>query len=424
MVKYLRLFGWEPIVVTVDVEGNTDEGHQYFDELPDDMEVIRIPWVAPSDQVNIDFAVKRLTGLLSGTALDMFKSKYDKNNQQDNVELCSFPDSAIFWAYQVSSVLEKTLDTTRFDIIYSTSGPLSNHIAGYFIKQRFQKLWIADFRDEWSNNPMVSKDKGSLNYLMILDVEQRILEYADEVICVTEHSYDNYSKLGVPADKLTCITNGYDEEDFEGIDTGANNNDKFTIVHNGVLYFDRTPVPILKAIKNLIDSKEIDSGKITFHIGSIKDDKLEAETRKSISELKLEHIAFIVPYMEHRACLELTANADILISITGPAAGNSATYPAKIFEYLRFKKPILSFGPPDSVMEEFLHKTNCGVNIQHHDIPAIESELLRLYTDWLNGKSVRYVEHFDMTVYERKSTTKKHAEVFDRAKNRAISQGL
>ena len=226
--------------------------------------------------------------------------------------------------------------------------------------------------------------------------------------------------LGVPADKLTCITNGYDEEDFEGIDTGAHENEKFTLVHNGVLYFDRSPVPILKAIKNLIDNKEIDSGKIMFHIGSIKDDKLEAETRKSISELKLEQIAFIVPYMEHRACLELTANADILISITGSAAGHSATYPAKIFEYLRFKKPILSFGPPDSVMEEFLHKTNSGVNKQHHDIPGIESELLRLYTDWLKGKSVKPAKHYDITVYERKSTTKKHAEVFDRAKNRTI----
>jgi len=130
------------------------------------------------------------------------------------------------------------------DVVYSTSGFYANHFAGYRIKQRFNKPWVVDFCDEWSNNPVVWQKKDTLEYYMCVDCEAVILKYADHVLCVTERSEENYRNLGVPKDKVTCITNGYDEDDFTVLTEEKTRNDKFTIVHNDLLYANRTPTTV------------------------------------------------------------------------------------------------------------------------------------------------------------------------------------
>jgi len=44
LVKYLRYFGWEPVVLALQkTKRHFDKGYEYFDELPDDLEVILVP---------------------------------------------------------------------------------------------------------------------------------------------------------------------------------------------------------------------------------------------------------------------------------------------------------------------------------------------------------------------------------------------
>lgn len=419
LVKYLRLYGWEPVVVTYPATENpTFSGLNYFDELPDDIEVIRIPSKSSISMADIEMIKDRLMPMLSDKTRKEFKLIYSRLNINQKYELCSFPDKSIYWAYEVADHIEQYVDMSAIDLVYSTSGPYSDHFAGYYVKERFQKPWVVDFRDEWSNNPAIWPDKISIIYQMCVNAEQSILKVADEIICVTELSYDNYLKLGVNKINLTCITNGYDEEDFEGIGVKQVVDNKFIMVHNGLLYIDRTPFTMFEALANLLNKKKIERDKVVFHIGNFTNKELEIDARKKIAFFQLEDIAYVTPYLEHRESLELAVTAKVLILILGPEDAYKATYPAKVFEYLRLGKPILSLGPSHSVIERLLLKTKQGVNVNFRDISAIESEIEQRYKDWVNGKEIKSKGLVNVLPYSRKTLAKRHADVFNRVHNK------
>jgi SAM-dependent methyltransferase len=250
---------------------------------------------------------------------------------------------------------------------------------------------------------------------MCLDFEQEIINSATRVIYVTERSVENYLQLGFPADKLSCITNGFDEEDFEEIDLSSSSSEKFLIVHNGLLYLDRSPMPVISAIRNLVERGEVDPEVIRFHMGCLSNDDERSSVDREVKKMGMETIAIIDNYMEHRESLMMAATANLLLLLLGPSNEYASMYPAKIFEYLRLKKPVLSLGPKGSIVEELLKKTGAGINIEYLDVSAIEKEILKRYRAWQNNSETIVRESTDISMFERRNLVAKHAELFDKA---------
>ena len=415
LVKYLRHFGWEPVVVTLEIKKPHMSGYEYFDELPDDIEVIRMPINTYVTVPLLEKVKNTMLSMLSVKTRREFEHAYSKADVQMKVNLCSFPETIAFWAHNVAEKINEFVDMSRISAVYSTSGPYSNHVAGLLIRQCFSIPWIADFRDEWSNNPAIWPNKRTLQYQMCVDAEQFIFKNADQVICVTELGYENYLELGVSKDKLTCITNGYDEEDFSNMMVDTFANEQFSLVHNGVLYMDRTPYPVLDALKNLIKKKEIDENKIVFHIGSIVEEELEKEVSSIIKEYHLENVVRMTPYMEHAQSISFSAKADMLIVLLGASEKYRGSYTGKIFEYLRLGKWIVSLGPKGSLVQKLLEKTGQGKNIVFQDVGAIEQEILQRYQAWNSGEQLQQRSSTNIEEYERKNLTQKHAEIFQKA---------
>ncbi|MCL2663666.1 MAG: glycosyltransferase [Oscillospiraceae bacterium] len=416
LVKYLRFHGWEPVVVTLTVsEKQKYPGYEYFDELPDDIEVIRIEEKETVTQKDIEYMKDRLLPLLSSEMQKTFIEFYNKLTFEQQYELCSFPEQLVLWAFTVADMIDEYTNIKTIDLIYSTSGPYSDHMAAYYINLLHNKPWVADFRDEWSNNPTMWQSGDTLRFRMCRDVEKAIINTATKVICVTKRSLDNYLQLGFPSDKLSCITNGFDEEDFDGIDLGGNDIDRFMIVHNGLLYADRSPMPVLHAIRNLIKRGKVDSKKIRFHMGCFANIDERNALEHEVKRMGLYTIAVADNYMEHRESLLLASTANVLILLLGASKDYASMYPAKIFEYLRLNKPVLSLGPSGSIVEELLKKTGAGINLEFSDADAIEKEILKRYHSWhCNDESI-VRENIDISIFDRCQLVEKHAEVFDRA---------
>jgi len=415
LVKNLRFFGWEPTIVTMTDIKLSSSGYEFFDELPDDVDVIRIRPRIIKEQSDFENVKNSLSPLLSNATREKYLHYY-KTDIENRLELCSFPEPLILWAIDVADSICEDVDINKFGVIYSTSGPYSNHFAAYYIKQKNEIPWVADFRDEWSNNPMLWPDKTSFLYQMCLDCEQAVFRSADSVIQVTERSFDNTVKLGVQADKLACITNGYDEEDFEWLSGNSNLNEKFTIVHNGSFYPGRSTITALVAINNLINRGELDKDKILFHQGHTTTASEEEKIKNYTISARLEGVALINPQMEHHSSLVLAASADLLLLLLGESADYSSTYPGKIFEYLRLDKPILCLGPHGSISDHLLNRTGHGITVDYSDIAAIEKEILRHYNLWLDKDigTPLLNQSADITMYERKHLTSKHAVIFDK----------
>ncbi|GEM_PF-86019 len=411
-VKYLLDFGWEPIVVTV---GNTIyplKDETLVSEIPKEIEVIRV-----DERVNIDTAYSnKLVQIYSGIVNDnelMGEYINELNKSQEYLtQLLLQPDTYILWATEVLDKIDDKVDFEQIDMIYTTSGPCSDHIIGYYLKQKYNIHWVADFRDEWTNNPYVNFDKNSILYKVNYAMENNIVNHADNIIAVTPTSKQNYEKIFcLEANKVHEITNGYDEEDFNNLINKKEKNDKFTIIHNGLLYMVRTPETFLKAITNLIKSGKINKSKINVLFPFIEN---EEQWKEYIMDNDLVDIVKITGYRNHKESLDLASNSDLLLLIIGNGVENRSVYTGKVFEYLRLCKPILSLSPKESLVEKLIDKTNRGKNFEFDDIQGIEDYILEMYIKWENGLLCEFQITEDVREFERKRLTSKLSDIFNK----------
>ncbi len=406
-VKYLSSFGWEPIVVTAGKTNYPLIDESLLSEIPHGTRVIRID----EDNKLDSTIVSEIHSIIEKMKVnkDLFTSY--RTFTLANLEAIQIPDQYIFWANKVLKEIHQFIDVSEIDLIYTTSGPYSDHVIGYHLKDEFQKPWIADFRDEWTNNPYADPDKNSLYYKMAFELEKRIVNTADKVVTVTPKSKENYQNtFNLDDGIITTITNGYDEDDFKEIHFTKSRNEKFTIIHNGLLYGIRTPVTFMKALNNLIQNGRIDKNKIKVYFSWTNNDE---KWINFASELGLGQIVEFFGYVPHQVSLQKSANSDLLLLIVGPGEKNKATYPGKIFEYLRLNKSILSLAPTDGVVHQLIEETNRGYNVDFNDVEGIEQSILMEYKKWLNKEKAHYEANTNVEKFERKNLTEQLSNLFD-----------
>lgn len=405
-VKYIKSFGWEPIIVTAGKSNYPLNDKSLLCEIPDDTRIIRID----EDMTVNPTIVSEIHSLIEGMISDKNLYEAYKESSLKNTQILSMPDPYIFWANKVLKELKKYIDVSEVDLIYTTSGPYSDHIIGYYLKDEYKKPWVADFRDEWTNNPYIIPDKNSLLFKTEYALEEKIVHAADKIINVTprstENCRDNFQLLN---EKVVTITNGYDEEDFKKIVFSESKNEKFTVIHNGLLYSIRTPITFMLALHNLIRSKKIDPDHIRVCFSWTNNDE---QWIKYSNELQLGKIVEFYGYVSHKESLQLASNADLLLLIVGPGEKNNAMYPGKLFEYLRLKKPILALSPENGVVDQLIMETDRGYNVDFDDIEGIEQSLLEEYNKWLIGNGSIIRSDSKIEEYERKNLTGQLSQVF------------
>lgn len=410
-VKYLREFGFEPVVITV---GNTRyplKDETLIDEIPEEVEIIRIKERTTSIDSNY---INKLIHLYSGIVNDSnLINKYINvlnSTKQNVINYLLIPDYNILWATEVLNVINEKLNFSEIDIIYTTSGPYSDHIIGYYLKRWYDIPWIADFRDEWTNNPYAKSDKENICYQISFLMENNIVHYADKVNAVTPVSKLNYEKIfGLNPSKVLGITNGYDEEDFSMYSCKDVKNEKFTIMHNGLLYMIRTPLTFMKAIQNILKKNKIKRDNIKVIFGFTENLN---EWLKIRDDLGLNDIIEFLDYMPHRESLALAGKSDVLLLIVGHGEKNKSVYPGKLFEYLRLSKPILALSPEGSIVDMLLSNLNRGINVEFEDIDKIENSILDLYSNWEKGNTLNYTISEDIEKFSRKNLTKELCNAF------------
>lgn len=411
-VKYLRNNGWEPVVVTVGETQYPLKDKSLVDEIPEGVKVVRID---EDFSVNQDI-LKEIIGLYSGMVnnnllIEEYIKEVNSSKQDDLQTLLTIPDPFVFWANLVLKAIKSKIDFNDIDLIYSTSGPYSDHIIGYYLKKDYGKPWVADFRDEWTNNCYAVYDKKAIRYRLEFAMENSIVQYADKIITTTPLANENYRSIfSLEDDKVITITNGYDEEDFKDLTEPTAKNEKFTIMHNGLLYLARTPITFYNALGNLIKSGHVKRDKVKVYFTWTENDKLWKEHAQKFG---LEDVIEFTGYLSHRESLEKAVQADMLLLIVGPGEEKNSVYPGKIFEYLRLNKPIISLSPVGGIVEQLLHKTQSGYNADFDDVEKIESYLLKLYNSWENGELSHRPDNKSIEKFSRENLTSKISVVFN-----------
>lgn len=401
-VKYLRDFGWEPVVLTVEDGSFELKDSAMIHDIPEDVEIIRIPINSKVDNalVNRLFSYYKevCDSALFNEIINVLKAVTDIN-------VILWPDPTILWVDSVLTQLDK-LGLDSFDCIFSTSGPYSDHILGYLLKKKSGKPWIADFRDEWSNNPLISHcDRNLLAFRILHSFEKAVVEYCDGMTVISDQMKTNYvNDFHVPGNKVKSITNGYDEADFSFITDNTSDEKKFVIVHNGIIYKGREPFKLIDAVGELIKNNKISRDKIKVYLGKASFGDNDEQYLQYINKQNLSDI-FVFDYLDHKSSIVRTAKASLLLLITGQGEEWKGVLTGKIFEYLRLCKPILNLGYRNSLAAALVRELDRGITVGMNDEQEIYKTILQYYELWEHETLPQYKVSEDIVKFERRNLT-------------------
>lgn len=415
-VKYLREFGWEPIVITCG-----DNEYDVYDstlsyEIPKGVNIIRIDDNLSDskfvDKKLIQQNINLYYGLVEDEVLIYDYIAQFKSISTNEIREFILPDKYIRWANEVLKSLENIIDISNIDLIYSTGSPYSDHIIGYYLKKKYNKPWVTDFRDEWTNNGFSEYVHTSLKYRIEYELEKKIVNLSDKVLVTTPVSKQNYIEIfNLNSCKTNVITNGFDEEDFKDLKKNSKNK-RFKIIHNGSLYGKRIPDIFIQCIYELINDKLINENEIeVIFIGS------HNINIQQLNEYNLFNNIKFISYRDHAESLKLSNEADVLLLIVGNDENCIQYYPGKMFEYFRLGKSIISLSPTNSATSRLLSNIKRGYNIEYSDLEGIKNVILKLFNDWKNDILIKYPVDKTIKKFDRKHLTEQLAKIFDELVN-------
>jgi len=397
--KYLPSFGWNPFVLTVKDVEYLAKDPSLLEELPPEVEIVR---TGSFDPLRISFILKNFFKRRKQ------KDKSVKKNRVRRSKLSSwlfFPDNKIGWIPFALFAGLKLVREEKIDLIFTTSPPPSLHLVGYFLKLLTGKPWVADFRDPWIGYKFEIYPTP-LHLFLKNQLIKLIVRSADRIISanpsITKTMTEQYSRVK----KIETINQGYDESDFE---TGiAGKIELFTIGYLGTLSPDCDPEPVFLALQNLIDQRFIPKDKIKFvHVGLSMGIDLDG----LIEKYGLKEVFEKKSYLPHRKALDQMKGVSIFLLVT---SDDLWVFPAKIFEYLPFKRPILGVVPKESEVGKMISETNLGMVVSPKDYSGIKESLLFYYKEHVKGNLSVNINTEKMKIYERKFQTEKLASIFEK----------
>ena len=392
--KYLPHFGWEPIILTAN-EGRVDTS--FLDDLPDGLQIYR------SSELNNIFRYAIGNRKENLNTPNNRKKMYEEAGSRLKAMLRPFfvPDIKIGWYPFAVRKGKEIFKANNMDVIYSTSPWPTAHLIARSLAKKYNKPWVADFRDPWAQF-FQTKRPFPLRQLEE-SMEKGVLHNVQRLIIAWPGIQDRLMDCSdATRQKTVIIHNGFDEQDFQGITPKIF--DRFTIIYTGLFYKERNPEALFKALAMLLDEKPA----LRNDIQIILIGKEQPFVKVTIRENKLNDIISVIPHIPHQECLEylMGANALLLNTIENYV-------PGKTFEYLRCGKPILALMSDNTTVANIIKETKRGEVIDPAKIEIIKGSIQKLYEQYKQKTLSMKFNDNSIYKYERKNLTGKLAKVFD-----------
>lgn len=276
------------------------------------------------------------------------------------------PDPRKFWVKPSIRFLKQYISEHNIQYLVTTGPPHSMHLIGEGLKKDMPALkWIVDIRDPWSRFDFLKSFGSSQRALKKqAGLEKKVLEAADKVIATSFQM----KELLVDFDsaKFSCITNGFDPEDFEGFEDVAAE-DELIIYHAGLLNSVRNPVNLWKALSALCRSNKTINKRLKIHLVGVVDEDI-SEQLKAYPEF--EGKMKIEAYKPHDAVIRDYGNADVLLLLVNNTDNAAANIPGKLFEYIATDKSILIVSEDDSDAHQLLQNYANHYHV-HYDLESV-----------------------------------------------------
>jgi glycosyltransferase involved in cell wall biosynthesis len=356
-ITYLPRWGWQPAVVTPRNPAYTVRDPSLLDLLPADLEVHRTGSFEPG---RLPIAVgRRLHRRSAGTsdgAADLAgkpSSGWHRKlgwvlgglwNRTWNVLL--FPDAQIGWVRFGARAGSKVFQHQAFDVVYSTSAPVSAHLIADRIKRSTGRPWVADFRDPWIGNPFVAPLRGPKGWMQ-RRMERSIVSRADRVVLAMDGLRDMFvNRYPEMADKFVYIPNGYDRNDLAGLTPVKGEPGRFTVLFAGSLYRPGELEALLGGVERLVERRPDLRRRLRVQFVG----RASAGNRHLADVYtapgRMGDVVSFEGFVPRVQALARMAGADALLQLMTDDPGTSMFVGGKLIEYMAFDRPILAVMPP------------------------------------------------------------------------------
>lgn len=302
------------------------------------------------------------------------------------------------WSWALPAYIHgrKLIQAGQIDLVYSTGGAWSAHLAGLWLKKSTGIKWIAEIHD-----PMVirkspiddgldkpkNRDAQFRQYL-----EKQIIRFSDFVWWFTEGAV-HYAKvrntnLNTPGNAHGfMVLPGANPPGGLSEEISHQYSDRLNLCHFGSLAKDRSLSTILNAVHALLKKYPQARQHIRVHAYGAPLDMLTTEAigRFGFDDLLLSHGRLerdsVTGKSGRERVIEKMQEADVLILLHGNDEWCAEYIPSKFYEYLWANRPIWGITHRNAQLDQMLLAR--GAYLSHEgDLEGINIALERIWLDW------------------------------------------
>ncbi|WP_116106181.1 glycosyl transferase family 1 [Lewinella sp. IMCC34191] len=368
--KYLRRYGWEPVIFTAENAHYPTFDASNEKDVPADLEVIRQPiwepyaWYKkfmgkPADEnVNNVFYTDEAAGGWKHELAVWVRSNF------------FIPDARATWIKGSVKRILDYLKTNPVNAILSDGPPHSNTRIATLVSKATGLPWLADFQDPWTQ----------VDYYQLLNLtgwgrqkherqEQAAFRQASLTTIVSPHWKRDLEAIG--ANNVRVLYWGYDPEDFEDLERQPHQ--KFTLTHLGIMGYDRNPEVLFRAIQQLKQEEPGFAEDFELRLYG----QVDHRVRASIEAYDLLEQTNFAGTVTRAEALQEMKNSHLLLLLLNQQENALGRVPGKLFEYLAVRRPIMNFGPVESDVAAMIEETESGSSFGYDFLPALVAKQLK-----------------------------------------------
>jgi glycosyltransferase involved in cell wall biosynthesis len=335
LARYLPRFGWDPVIVAPPTARFEVEDPSLLNRVPPDTTVVRVPFPKGF--------------------LPKLQERFD-------------PLSS--WLSPAYAACKQVLRDHAIEAILTSGPPHCIQRLGMKLKRRTGLPWAICLRDPWHANRLEGHELPFPFRQIEARREAAAFSRADLIIANTPIMRNGIAAAYPDAtDKTIVAPNGFDPEMFPRREHRPSP-EKITLVHAGEIYFGRDPLPLLDALAEHKRSPVPGLPRIEmkfFGRNTIEGLDLDKEIRSRDLSDRVTNCG-VVPYGE---ALEAMLAADMLVLLHTP--GYRMSVPAKLYEYLGARRPILALAEPDGDIDWVLQTSG----VPHRTASPTDAQAIR-----------------------------------------------
>lgn len=408
-VKYMHLFGWQPIVYTAENGEIPVRDESLQKDVPEGTVVLKTPIWEPYT------IYKRFIGRKKEDKINAsFLNENKKTGVTEKISIWIrgnffIPDARKFWIKPSINYLSDYIQKNKIDYVISSGPPHSMHLIALGLKKKFPGIkWLADFRDPWTNIDFYEK-------LMLTtwadtkhhQQELSILMSADSVVSIGKAMSDEFDVMyrkagGKSKNKFKVITNGYDEDDVS--EDAQAKDSKFSIAHIGTLVKDRNPDLLWKVLSDLVNENAEFKKQLEIKLVG----KVDIYVKDQIERFKLSDYVKKIDYLPHNEVIKEQQRSRVLLLLVNNTKNAKGILTGKFFEYMSSGAPILAIGPTAGDLAKIINETKSGLISDFEDEKSLKKNIL----SYFDGVAVERNEEA-ISRYSRQGLTKQVCDLLN-----------